>query len=126
MVLGATSYMPLVPPRRVGIGFRSISCLVQGAFKVTCQCLFWPFYSHHAGVVSSHSIHKAQRAGSRHIEGWYMGCKVTILQLNRVGSWTWPCGFAKCLGLVPKYVVSVVGNEGGVLLIISNVIIQGA
>jgi hypothetical protein len=53
------------------------------------------------GEHSSHFIHKANEVGPqstkgvgfRHKGGWCPGCKVTILQPNRVGSWSWPCDF---------------------------------
>ena len=49
--------------------------------------------------------------------GRFPGCKVMVMQANRVGSWRWSCGFAFittwALGLVPNYVVLVLGNEGG-------------
>ena len=59
----------------------------------------------------SHAIYKAKEVGpqstkevgSRKKRGsnlgmqgdWYMGCKVTVLQVNWVGSKGWPCGFAQ-------------------------------
>jgi hypothetical protein len=47
----------------------------------------------HTGDGYSHSIHKTKEIGTqstkgtnyRH-KGWYLGCKVTILQVNGVGS----------------------------------------
>jgi hypothetical protein len=44
-----------------------------------------------------------------------------VLQAKQVGSWRWPCasayhyylGFGCSLGLVPNYVVLVLGNESG-------------
>ena len=47
------------------------------------------------GDDSSYSIHKAKEV-DLHKEGPYPGCKVTILQMNKVGSWSWPCGFVHC------------------------------
>ena len=52
----------------------------------------------------------------------HLETKADGLQANRVGSWRWPCGFCTMtswaliyysLGLVPNYVVLVIGNEGG-------------
>ena len=50
---------------------------------------------------SSHSTIKAKEVGPQRTNisfsimqgGWFPGCKVMVLQANRVGSWRWACGF---------------------------------
>ena len=51
---------------------------------------FQPFYSQSQGG----RLTKHKGAGSGHNGGQFAGCKVTVLQANRVGSWRCPCGFA--------------------------------
>ena len=101
---------------------------ILGRSKVGVGCL--------VGAYSSHSIHRSKEVGPqsrkgvyyghkkvscRHKGGQYPRCKATVLQPNWVGSWRWPCGFCalllvglwSSLGLVPNYVVLILGNEGG-------------
>ena len=102
----------------VGNGLHSIS----GWFKVG---LGW-----RVNAFSSHSIHKAKEIGPQSTKGSFLRCKgvgfprckVMVLQANRVGSWSWPCGFA-ChyyLGFdvvwveYPTMFVFIICNEGGV------------
>jgi hypothetical protein len=77
---------------------------------------------------SSLSIHNVKEVGLPSTKGsfpgckgvWLAGCKVMVLQANLVGLevTVWLClpillGLLCSLGLVPKYVVLVLGNEGG-------------
>ena len=54
------------------------------------------FMPRKGGSGSSYSIHKAKEVGSQSTKGSSTRMKVTVLQLNWVGSWRWPCGFAHC------------------------------
>ena len=80
-ISGATSEQPRVPPCSLGNGLHSIS----GWFEVGLGWL--------ANAYSGHSIHKAKEVGHKaqrgHLwdaRGWFPGCKVMILQANRIGS----------------------------------------
>jgi hypothetical protein len=42
---------------------------------------------------SSHYMHKAKDIDPQSTKGvGFTGCKVTVWQVNWVGSWRWPCG----------------------------------
>ena len=107
--------LPLYHPCRLGNGLHSIS----GWFKVG---LGW-----FVNAYSSHSIHNAKEVGSQNTKGSYpmmqggrfLGCKVMVLQVGgnmEMAMWLYVpflLGLWCSLGLVPNYVVLVLGNEGG-------------
>ena len=109
----ATSNQPPLPPWRLGSGLHCPRS-VEGGFGVTYQCLFQPFYFKLAKprgpIMDIKGVGTLDaRRGFCNQTMWHHGDGSRVRISSR-------------LGLVPDYVVLVLGNEGGGLIICKIII----